>query len=187
MTQDRCYIPLVRRLFAQWPGAEVGLVLDRTDIEDQCSFRAVEVQRYCQAHHWHWQLGLKSDTLFRQGAADWQPLRAIALAQRQRRYIQDVILTQQHAFGPVNLITDWTSEEETSATWSPTNALIDSPGVGAVNASGLSPFSVTGRATALIWKAASWCIRSSYRSVEPLRKWLPLPSARCVTRGWHSG
>ena len=168
VTQDRCYVPLVRRLLAQWSGAEVGLVLDRTDIEDQwsilmlaiafrhralplawrvlpfggtsaetqvtllkqvqpclpdpqrvritlygdCEFRAVEVQRYCQAHHWHWQLGLKSDTLFRQGTADWQPLRVLAPTQGQRRYIQDVILTQRHAFGPVNLIADWTSEED---------------------------------------------------------------------------
>jgi hypothetical protein len=169
VTQDSCYIPLVRQLFAQWSGAEVGLVLDRTDIEDQwsilmlavafrhralplawcvlsfggtsaetqvallkrvqpylpnprmvritlygdCEFRAVAVQRYCQAHHWHWQLGLKSDILFRQGSADWQPLRAIAVTPGQRRYAQDVMLTQQHAFGPVNLIADWTSSEET--------------------------------------------------------------------------
>ena len=169
VTQHHCYIPLVCQLFVQWSGAEVGLVLDRTDIEDQrsilmlavafqhralplawrvlpfggtnaetqvallkqvqpylpnpkrvritlygdCEFRAVEVQRYCQAHHWHWQLGLKSDTLFRRGAADWQPLRAIAVTRGQRCYIQDVILTQQHAFGPVNLIADWTSNEET--------------------------------------------------------------------------
>jgi hypothetical protein len=169
VTQHRCYTPLVRQLFAQWSGAEVGLVLDRTDIEDQwsilmlavafrhralplawcvlpfggtnaetqvalleqvqpylpdpkqvritlygdCEFRAVKVQRYCQAHHWHWHLGLKSDILFRRDTADWQPLRAIVVTQGQRCYIQDVILTQQHAFGPVNLIADWTSDEET--------------------------------------------------------------------------
>jgi hypothetical protein len=169
VTQQRCYMPLVRQLFAQWCGAEVGLVMDRTDIEDQrsilmlaigfrhralplawrvlpfggtnaetqiallkqvqpylpdpkqvritlygdCEFRAVEVQRYCQAHHWHWQLGLKSDTLFCQGAADWQPLKAIGVTHGQRCYIQDAILTQQHAFGPVNLVADWTSNEET--------------------------------------------------------------------------
>jgi hypothetical protein len=58
-------------------------------------------------------LGLKSDTLFRQGTADWQPLRALAPTQGQRRYIQDVILTQRHTFGPVNLIADWTSEADT--------------------------------------------------------------------------
>lgn len=169
VTQHRCYMPLVRHLFAQWPGAEVGLLMDRTDIEDRwsllmlaaafrhralplawrllpfgatdadtqiallkqvqpclpdaervritlygdCEFRAVEVQRYCQAQHWHWQLGLKSDILFRQGAGDWRPLHTIAVPRGERRYVQDVILTQRHAFGPVNLIADWTSNEDT--------------------------------------------------------------------------
>ena len=170
VTQQHCYMPLVDQLFAQWSGAEVGLVMDRTDIEDQrsilmlsvafrhralplawrvlpfggtsaktqiallkqvqpylpdseqvritlygdCEFRAVEVQQYCRDHHWHWQLGLKSDILFRQGSTDWQPLRTIGVTQGQRCYIQDVILTQKHAFGPVNLIADWTSDEETA-------------------------------------------------------------------------
>jgi hypothetical protein len=76
-------------------------------------FRAVELQRYCQDQRWHWQLGLKSDILFRQGKSNWQPLGSIAVAQGQRRYIQDATLTQKHAFGPVNLIADWTTEEET--------------------------------------------------------------------------
>jgi hypothetical protein len=169
VTLQRCYMPLVHHLFIQWSDVEVGLVLDRTDIENRwsilmlaatfrrrvlplawrllpfgatdaetqvallkqvqphlpdtklvrvtlygdCEFRAVQVQQYCQAHHWHWQLGLKSDILFRQGAADWQPLRTIAVPRGARRYVQDVILTQKHAFGPVNLIADWTSDEET--------------------------------------------------------------------------
>jgi hypothetical protein len=168
VTQYRCYRPLVRHLFAHWPGAEVNLVMDRTDLErkwsilmlsvafrhralplawrllpfgatdaetqigllDQvqpclpdiekvriafygdCEFRAVEVQRYCQQKHWHWQVGVKSDTLFRQGTGDWQPLQAIALSQGQRRYLQGVTLTQKHAFGPVNLMADWTTNEE---------------------------------------------------------------------------
>ncbi len=171
--QHQCYIPLVRRLFAQWSGAEVGLILDRTDIGHQWSvlmlavafrhralplawrvlsfggtsaeiqlalvkqvqphlpsvkqvritlygdseFRAVALQRYCQDQGWHWQLGLKSDILFRQDSSDWQPLRSIAVAQGQRRYLQDVLLTQKHAFGPVNLIADWTSNEQTPRYW----------------------------------------------------------------------
>lgn len=168
VTQQRCYIPLVRQLFAHWSGAEVSLVLDRTDIEDRwsllmlaaafehralplawsllpyggtsaeiqiallervqpclpdvdqvriilygdCEFRAVEVQRYCQGQHWHWQLGLKSDILFHQGATDWQPLQTIDVSPDQRCYLQDVVLTKQHAFGPVNLIADWTRDED---------------------------------------------------------------------------
>jgi hypothetical protein len=168
VTQQRCYLPLVRHLLAQWSGAELSVILDRTDIEQQWSilmlaaafrhralplawcvlpfggtsaqvqmalleqvrpclpqaqdvritlygdseFRAVDLQGYCQAQHWHWQLGLKSDILFRQGTSDWQPLRSIAVPQGQRYYIQDVLLTRQHAFGPVNLIADWTSKED---------------------------------------------------------------------------
>lgn len=171
--QQQCYMPLVHQLFAQWSGAEVGLILDRTDIGREwsilmlavafrhcalplawrvlsfggtgaeiqiallkqvqphlpstaqvritlygdCEFRAVDVQRYCRDQHWHWQLGLKSDILFRQGAADWQPLGSIAVAQGQRCYIQDATLTQEHAFGPVNLIADWTNNEETARYW----------------------------------------------------------------------
>jgi hypothetical protein len=170
VTQQRCYLPLVRQLFTHWSASEVGLVLDRTDIADQwsilvlaaafrhralplawrvlpfggtsaetqiallkqirpylpdaervrttlygdCEFRAVEVQRYCQAQGWHWQLGLKSDTLFRPGDSDWQPLSAIAVAQGQRHYVQGVTLTQKHAFGPVNLMIDWTDNTETA-------------------------------------------------------------------------
>lgn len=178
VTQQRCYMPLVRHLFAQWSGAEVGLVMDRTDIEDRwsllmlaaafrhrtlplawrllpygatdaetqialleqvqpclpdaervritlygdCEFRAVTVQRYCKAHYWHWQLGLKSDILFRQGGDDWQPLQTIAVPRGERCYVQDVTLTKQHAFGPVNLIADWTSNED-----APRYTVLDQP------------------------------------------------------------
>ena len=168
VTQCRCYMPLVRRLFAQWSGTEIGLILDRTDLEHQWSiltlavafrhralplawrvlsfgatsaetqlnllkqvqpclpdakrvritlygdseFRAVGLQRYCQTQGWHWHLGLKGDILYRQGASDWQALRSITVAKGKRDYLQNVWLTQQHAFGPVNLIADWTSNEE---------------------------------------------------------------------------
>jgi hypothetical protein len=84
----------------------------RTTLYGDCEFRAVEVQRYCQQKQWHWQLGVKSDTLFRQGTDDWQPLRTIAPSRGERRYVQGVTLTRQHAFGPVNLIADWTTDED---------------------------------------------------------------------------
>ena len=169
VTLWHCYLPLVRQLFTDWSGVEVGLILDRTDIENRWSilmlaaafkhralplawrlfpfgatsaetqvallkqvrpclpdarqvritlygdseFRAVDVQRYCQAQHWHWQLGLKSDILFRQGATAWQPLRAITVPRGERRYVQNVTLTREHAFGPVNLVADWTRDEDT--------------------------------------------------------------------------
>ena len=44
---------------------------------------------------------------------DWQPLRTIAVPRGERRYVQDVTLTREHAFGPVNLVADWTRDKDT--------------------------------------------------------------------------
>jgi hypothetical protein len=84
----------------------------RITLYGDSEFRAVDVQQYCQRQRWHWHLGLKSDILFRQGATGWHPLRAIAVPRGERRYLQNVTLTRDHAFGPVNLIADWTSNED---------------------------------------------------------------------------
>ncbi len=35
-------------------------------------FRAVPVQQFCQQQGWHWQVGLKSDLLFRTADGEWQ-------------------------------------------------------------------------------------------------------------------
>jgi hypothetical protein len=166
--QDRCYMPLIRPVLAQWSERELGLVMDRTDIKDQWSiltlaiafrhralplawhvlpfgatgaeqqiallkqvqpylpsthdvrttfygdseFRAVDLQQYCQDQHWHWQVGLTCSTKFRQGTSDWQELRAISVARGQRRYLQDVLLSKKRTFGPVNLIADWTHQDD---------------------------------------------------------------------------
>lgn len=76
-------------------------------------FRAVLLQRYCRQQGWHWQVGVKSDTLFRHANGPWQPLSSLALAPGQRLYIQNIFLTREHNFGPVNLIVDWNPNEET--------------------------------------------------------------------------
>jgi hypothetical protein len=48
VTQYRSFIPLVRKLFAQWSGKEIGLILDRTDIEHQWSILTLAVAfRHC--------------------------------------------------------------------------------------------------------------------------------------------
>ena len=94
----------------------------QTTLFGDCEFRAVDVQQYCQAHHWHWQLGLKSDILFHQDGSDWQPLHAIVVPRGERRCVQNVILTKQHAFGPVNLMADWTRDEDT-----PRYVVLDQP------------------------------------------------------------
>src|SRR6266498_2111477 len=67
-------------------------------------FRAVELQRFCQEQHWHWQVGVKSDTLYQDARGVWKTLRSIPIQRGGRRYIQQILLTEQYAFGPVNLI-----------------------------------------------------------------------------------
>lgn len=83
----------------------------------ESEFRTVAVQRVCQRYGWHWQVGLKSDLLFRQGDGPWQPVRAIELQPGERRCLPAVTLTQAHAFGPVNLIAAWALTQETPRYW----------------------------------------------------------------------
>ena len=80
-------------------------------------FRAVELQRFCQAQHWHWHVGVKSDTLYQDASGVWQPLRCLPIERGERRYVQGIMLTHQHAFGPVNLIIDWNGREEAPRYW----------------------------------------------------------------------
>jgi hypothetical protein len=173
LSWERYYRPLVRQFLAAWPGVELALVLDRTDLNDRVSllfvgiamqqrvvllawevrpygstatdtqlallqriqpllpdpaqvritffgdaeFRAVELQRFCQQQHWHWHVGVKSDTLYQAEQGVWKTLRSLAIQPGERRYVQQIILTQQHAFGPVNLIIDWNPSEEAPRYW----------------------------------------------------------------------
>lgn len=80
-------------------------------------FRGVPLQQQCQTYGWHWQVGLKSDIHFRQGDEAWRPLHSLALQSGERRYLNQVHLTQQHDFGPVNLIADWTSNHAQPRYW----------------------------------------------------------------------
>ena len=165
---ERDYRPLLRQFLAAWPGVELALVMDRTDLNDRLSllfvgiathqrvvllawevvpyghtdaetqlallkriqpllpdpsqvritffgdaaFRAVDLQRFCQQQRWHWHVGVKSDTWYRTERGVWRPLGSIPTQRGERRYVQEILLTHQHAFGPVNLIIDWNSKEE---------------------------------------------------------------------------
>jgi hypothetical protein len=80
-------------------------------------FRAVELQRFCQERHWHWQVGVKSDTLYQAEAGLWKTLRSIPIQRGGRRYVQQISLTEQHRFGPVNLIIDWNAKQEAPRYW----------------------------------------------------------------------
>jgi hypothetical protein len=89
-------------------------------------FRAVGLQRYCRNQGWDWQVGLKSDTLFQQGTAPWQPLSSVTIQQGQRHYLHHVTLTQSKAFPAVHLMVDWTHKGDSPryvACNQPTNRL----------------------------------------------------------------
>lgn len=84
----------------------------RITLFGDAEFRAVEVQAYCRRQGWHWQVGVKSDTLFRTANGPWQPLSRLGVAPGQRLYVQNIFLTREHNFGPVNLIVDWNPKED---------------------------------------------------------------------------
>lgn len=89
----------------------------RVNFYGDCEFRAVPLQQTCQSYGWHWQVGLKSDIYFRPSDGDWQPLRNLNLQPGQRCYVQEVYLTQEYAFGPVNLMADWSPNQEAARYW----------------------------------------------------------------------
>lgn len=101
-------------------------------------FSAVELQQFCRAQGWHWHVGVKSDTLFHQGDEIWRPLRAIPVQRGERHYVAGLTLTEQHAFGPVNLIIDWNPNENPLATGCSTRWSTSTPGGVGANVSGLS-------------------------------------------------
>lgn len=168
LSQRVYYAPLARRLLAHWKGAELALVMDRTDLGTRWSllvltiafrkrvlplvwcllpygstsektqlkllkqvrpwlpdskdvritffgdaeFRAVGLQRYCRSQGWHWQVGVKSDTLFRHTNGPWKALREIPIQPGKHIYVQNIYLTKEHNFGLINLIVDWNPNED---------------------------------------------------------------------------
>lgn len=80
-------------------------------------FRAVPVQRTCQAYGWHWQVGLKSDVRFRTEQSGWQPLASLALQPGERRYLNQIYLTETHNFGPLNLLANWAVTQPQPRYW----------------------------------------------------------------------
>jgi hypothetical protein len=76
-------------------------------------FRAVGLQQYCQQKGWHWQVGIKGDTLFHLGDRAWRPLNTIPIEMGQRIHYHDLTLTRRHGFQPVHLTVDWRHQHET--------------------------------------------------------------------------
>lgn len=82
-----------------------------------CEFRAVAVQQRCHTYGWHWQVGLKGDTYVQLREGPTCQLRHLPLAPGERGYWQQVWLTQQRPWGPVNLIGDWAPHQDYPRFW----------------------------------------------------------------------
>ena len=90
---------------------------NRIHFYGDCEFRAVGLQHYCRNQGWHWHLGVKSDTYVQLTDGTWHQLRSLPLARGERKYWQQVYLTQQRCFGPVNLIGDWSPNQDHPRFW----------------------------------------------------------------------
>jgi len=106
-------ISLLKRVRPYLPSAQQV----RVNFYGDCEFRAVPLQQTCKDFGWHWPVGLKSDMYFQSRDGLWQPLRDLHLQKGHRRYLQSVVLTQEHAFGSVNLIADWSPHQDSPRYW----------------------------------------------------------------------
>jgi hypothetical protein len=112
-TSAKAQINLLRQVQPLLPSGEQVRVHFYGDSE----FRAVPLQQTCQRYGWHWQVGLKSDLYFHQGEGHWRSLQSLQLQPGQRRYLNQVYLTQKHSFGPLNLIADWSLNQPQPRYW----------------------------------------------------------------------
>lgn len=104
---------LLQRIQPALPHVKPGRVSFYADSE----FRGIALQQVCQGYGWHWQVGLKSDWWFRSPGSTWQTLRTLDLRPGERRYLSGVYLTHEHEFGPLNLMADWSPNQETPRYW----------------------------------------------------------------------
>lgn len=72
---------LLKRIYPLLPDPQQVRITFFGDAE----FRAVDLQRYCRDQRWHWQVGVKSDTLYHDGDGLWRPLRTIPIKKGERR------------------------------------------------------------------------------------------------------
>lgn len=84
----------------------------RVTLFADCEFRAVDLQKYCRKNHWHWQLGVKSDTYYRTKNGKWKRLSTLKPKKGERLYLQKIYITKDHDFGPVNLMVEWREKED---------------------------------------------------------------------------
>ena len=123
----------------------------------------MSLQQTAQVYGWHWQVGLKSDILFRLKEEErWQALAEVPLQPGQREYLQEVILTKEHAFGPINLIAAWPVHNDHALYGPSISQPINKAGGEDASGSGLNRPIAIGKATALPSKRPTWMTQSAW-------------------------
>lgn len=76
-------------------------------------FRSTALFNYVAVRNWDYSLGHKGDTLiFRPEFQTWQRLDELSVQPGKPVYLESVLLTQQHRFGPTHLIAYWDDEDD---------------------------------------------------------------------------
>ena len=169
LVPQKLYLKLIAVWLKHWPdGAELTLILDRTEVADRFNilmlavgyrgraipltwdilshegaccfkeqkklldriepllpakalialmadseFRNIELFNYALERNWDYALGHKGDTMiFRKDLQTWQRLDELPVQSGKPVFLEDVLLTQQHGFGPTNLIAFWDDEDD---------------------------------------------------------------------------
>lgn len=106
LTDAETQTAFLARLLPWLPSeAEVVLIGDG-------EFHSVDLMAWCQDHGWHFRLRLHADTYIQLADGTWVQLQELALAPGERRYLQDVHVTKDKGYGPLNLALTWPQEEE---------------------------------------------------------------------------
>jgi hypothetical protein len=92
----------------------VGLFPDRTRpiVVADGEFHAVALMRYLDGMDWGFRLRLPCDTLVHLNDGRIYALSELAPAPGQRRYLQGVYLTGEHAYGPISIAVYWKEGED---------------------------------------------------------------------------
>jgi len=76
-------------------------------------FRSRELFTYAIDRGWDFALGHKGDAhIFRTDTQTWQRLDSLPVPPGKPLYLESVLLTKNHPFGPLNLIAFWDAEDE---------------------------------------------------------------------------
>jgi hypothetical protein len=75
-------------------------------------FKSVELMEYALACGWDFHLGQSKSTWMKFPSGKWKQLKSLKVSDGMPCYHQGVFLTEEHEFGPVNVIAYWDREKE---------------------------------------------------------------------------